>query len=400
LLGAKKLMSQNLYLHNLDQFGYYRVGDLRTYSKLEAIELHQKTGHHPEWHFNEAVFRSYDWKSEPQLPLTELYRQRAQQIRDQYDYVVLFYSGGSDSTNILNTFVENNIKLDECASFWAQGADGDLTSHFSTEVASVAIPRMKTLPDITHRLLDLSEITEQVMTDPNVKFDWIYFMNNYFSPNNYVRSHLRRIIPAYRKMIDSGKSVCFVWGAEKPRVYSVDGKYCVRFQDLVDNTVSPWQQQNPQAGEFDELFYWSPKFASGIIKQAHVIMRFLKTATINPIDFRPHQNFNNSGTMYHYGSTTRNGQKYWLTADGINQLLYPTWNINTISVGKPRSPIWSNRDDWFFKTIGWSEAGRNFLNGIVKLDQVLTNNVNGYWKNKEDIVSGVKGCITKPYFLE
>jgi hypothetical protein len=393
-------MSQNLYLHNPDQFGYYRVGDLRTYSKLEAIELHQKTGHHPEWYFNEAVFRSYDWKSEPQLPLTELYRQRAQQIRDQYDYVVLFYSGGSDSTNILNTFVDNNIKLDECASFWAQGADGDLTSHFSTEVASVAIPRMKTLPDITHRLLDLSEITEQVMTDPNVKFDWIYFMNNYFSPNNYVRSHLRRIIPAYRKMIDAGKSVCFVWGAEKPRVYSVDGKYCVRFQDLVDNTVSPWQQQNPQAGEFDELFYWSPKFASGIIKQAHVIMRFLKTATINPIDFRPHQNFNNSGTMYHYGSTTRNGQKYWLTADGINQLLYPTWNINTISVGKPRSPIWSNRDDWFFKTIGWSDAGRNFLNGIVKLDQVLTNNVNGYWKNKEDIVSGVKGCITKPYFLE
>jgi hypothetical protein len=235
-------MSQNLYLHNPDQFGYYRVGDLRTYSKLEAIELHQKTGHHPEWHFNEAVFRSYDWKSEPQLPLTELYRQRAQQIRDQYDYVVLFYSGGSDSTNILNTFVENNIKLDECASFWAQGADGDLTSHFSTEVASVAIPRMKTLPDITHRLLDLSEITEQVMTDPNVKFDWIYFMNNYFSPNNYVRSHLRRIIPAYRKMIDAGKSVCFVWGAEKPRVYSMDGKYCVRFQDLVDNTVSPWQQ--------------------------------------------------------------------------------------------------------------------------------------------------------------
>jgi hypothetical protein len=129
-------------------------------------------------------------------------------------------------------------------------------------------------------------------------------------------------------------------------------------------------------------------------------MRFLKTATINPIDFRPHQNFKNSGTMYHYGSTTRNGQKYWLTADGINQLLYPTWNINTISVGKPRSPIWSNRDDWFFKTIGWSDAGRNFLNGIVKLDQVLTNNVNGYWKNKEDIVSGVKGCITKPYFLE
>ena len=384
----------NLPQHDPDRFGYYRVGDLRTYSKLEAIELHQKTGHHPEWCFNEAVFNSYDWKVEPHVSLAELYRQRAQSIRDQYDYVVLFYSGGSDSTNILNTFVDNNIPLDECASFWAQGADNDLTSHFSTEVASVAIPRMKALPHITHRLLDLSEITDQVMTDPNVKFDWIYFMNTYFSPNNYVRSHLRRIIPAYREMIDSGKSVCFVWGAEKPRVHRVDGKYSVRFQDLVDNTVSPWQQQNPQAGEFDELFYWSPDFVLGLIKQAHTIMRYLKTAPINPVDFSPHNQ------KYNYGSTVRDGQTYWLTADGINQLLYPTWDIQTVSVGKPRSPIWSNRDDWFFRTIGWSDAGRNFLNGIVKLDQVLTNNMNGYWKNGDDIVAGVKGCISQPYFLE
>jgi hypothetical protein len=388
------LSGANLLLHDPDRFGYYRIGNLRTYSKLEAIELHEKTGYHPEWYFNEASFSSYNWKVEPQLPLAELYRQRAQQIRDRYDYIVLFYSGGSDSTNILDTFVNNGIKLDECASFWAQGADRDLTSHFSTEVASVAIPRMQALPNITHRLLDLSEITNQVMLDPNVKYDWIYFMNTYFSPNNYVRSHLRRLIPAYREMIDSGKTVCFVWGAEKPRVHWVEGKYCVRFQDLVDNTVSPWQQQNPQAGEFDELFYWSPDFVPGLIKQSHTIMRYLKTAPINSIDFSP------QNQKYNYGSTVRDGRTYWLTADGINQLLYPTWDIQTISVGKPRSPVWSNRDDWFFKTIGWNDAGRNFLNGLVKLDQVLTNNQSGYWKNSNDIVAGVKGCISKPYFLE
>ena len=388
------LRGGNLLLHDSDRFGYYRVGELRTYSKLEAIELHEKTGHHPEWCFNEPEFASYDWRTEPHTSLQELYRQRAQQIRDRYDYVVLFYSGGSDSTNILDTFVNNDIKLDECASFWAQGADRDLTSHFSTEVASVAIPRMQALPHIRHRLLDLSEITNTVMADANVKYDWIYFMNTYFSPNNYVRSHLRRLIPAYREMIDAGKTVCFVWGAEKPRLHMINAKYCVRFQDLVDNTVSPWQQQNPQAGEFDELFYWSPDFVPGLIKQAHTIMRYLKNAPLNPIDFTP------QNPKYNYGSTVRNGKTYWLTADGINQLLYPTWNIGTISVGKPRSPVWSNRDDWFFKTIGWNEAGRNFLNGLVKLDQVLTANRNSYWKNSNDIVAGVKGCISPPYFLE
>lgn len=381
-------------LHDSDRFGYYRVGDLRTYSKLEAIELHEKTGHHPHWCFNEAAFDSYDWRIEPDTSLQEFYRRRAQHIRDQYDYLVLFFSGGSDSTNILDTFVNNNIKLDECASFWAQGADRDLSSHFSTEVASVAIPRMQALPLIKHRLLDLSEITNQVMSDPNVKYDWIYFMNTYFSPNNYVRSHLRRLIPAYRELIDSGKTVCFIWGAEKPRVHRIDGRYCVRFQDLVDNTVTPWQQQNPQAGEFDELFYWSPDFVPGLIKQAHTIMRYLKNAPINSVDF------SSLNQKYNYGSTVRDGQTYWLTANGINQLLYSNWDINTISVGKPRSPVWSNRDDWFFKTIGWNPAGSNFLNGLIKLDQLLSASQNGYWKNSNDIVAGIKGCISKPYFLE
>ena len=380
--------------NNPDKFGYYQVGSQRTYSKLEAIEIHNRTGTHPEWVFNHKSFAAHNWRQEPQETLQELYRQRAQQIRNQYDYLVLFYSGGSDSTNILNTFIDNDIKLDECASFWAQGADNDFDSHFSTEVAKVAIPKMKQLPQVQHRLLDLSEIMDQVYTTGDVKFDWIYFMNTYFSPNNYVRSHLRRLIPAYRQLIDSGKSVCFIWGAEKPRVHTVNSCYGVRFQDLVDNVVSPYQQQFPAAGEFDELFYWSPEFSQGLIKQSHIIMRYLKTAPINPVDFV------DVNQRYNYGSTVRDGKTWYLTANGINQLLYPNWDISTISVGKPRSPVWSQRDDWFFKTISWSDAGSNFLNGIVKLNQVLSNNLDGYWKNGNDIVAGVKGCLSPIYFLE
>jgi hypothetical protein len=34
----------------------YRLGDLKFYSKLEAIEMHAKTGVHLHWDFNEAAF--------------------------------------------------------------------------------------------------------------------------------------------------------------------------------------------------------------------------------------------------------------------------------------------------------------------------------------------------------
>jgi hypothetical protein len=52
-----------------DKFGVYRVGNLKFYSKLEAIEMHAKTGTHPHWDFNETVFDSYDWTQEPEESL-------------------------------------------------------------------------------------------------------------------------------------------------------------------------------------------------------------------------------------------------------------------------------------------------------------------------------------------
>ncbi len=378
---------------SIDKFGYYQVGDVKTYSKLEAITLHEKTGNHPNWMFNQVEFSQLDWTKEPDVDIRALYRMRAQQIRDQYDYVVLFYSGGSDSTNILDTFVSNDIKLDECASFWAIEGDRDLNSHFSTEVSKVAIPRMAQHPGIKHRLIDLTALTNQVYQNNDVKYDWIYFMNTYFSPNNYVRSHLRNIIPEYRAMIDAGKSVCFVWGAEKPRLHVVDGKYAIRFQDLVDNTVSPSMQQFNKPGEFDELFYWSPDFSLGLVKQAHMIMRFLKTCPINSRDFTDIRG------KYGYGYTVRDGKTWFLTANGINQLLYPTWDITTISVGKPSSTIFSERDQWFFDTVHHSTAGKNFVMGVQHLSHVLSTTLDGYWLNGQ-FENGVKGCLSPPYFLE
>jgi hypothetical protein len=65
------------------------------------------------WHFHDDLFSAIDVSSLGKLSLKELYRQRALQLRDEYDYLILNYSGGSDSGYILKTFVENGIKLDQ-----------------------------------------------------------------------------------------------------------------------------------------------------------------------------------------------------------------------------------------------------------------------------------------------
>jgi len=60
-----------------------------------------------------SIFENVDWETEPTDSLSNLYRKRAQQIRDSYDYIVLYFSGGSDSITMLNAFMKNDIEVDE-----------------------------------------------------------------------------------------------------------------------------------------------------------------------------------------------------------------------------------------------------------------------------------------------
>lgn len=54
-----------------------------------------------------------NWETEPPYPLHFIYRLRAEQIGQQNDYIVFYFSGGSDSITALNAFVKNNIHIDE-----------------------------------------------------------------------------------------------------------------------------------------------------------------------------------------------------------------------------------------------------------------------------------------------
>ena len=110
-------------LSNKDRYGYYTVGSYKTYSKVEALEYHAQNKHAVQWHYNPEVYNNFDWTVEPPGSLDNWYRARALQIREQYDYLVIWYSGGADSDNILNTFVKNNIFIDEIASYKTDDVD-------------------------------------------------------------------------------------------------------------------------------------------------------------------------------------------------------------------------------------------------------------------------------------
>jgi len=92
---------------------HYSVGKKLFLNKIDAILYANKNLQDVNWHFHQEIFKNYKWEEEPPLSLDEYYRIRANEIRNQFDYVVILCSGGADSTNVLKTFINNNIKVDE-----------------------------------------------------------------------------------------------------------------------------------------------------------------------------------------------------------------------------------------------------------------------------------------------
>lgn len=382
---------------HVDIFGFYEVGNQRFFSKLEAIEMQTKTGLHPHWNFNESVYNSCDWKSEPAETLVELYKRRAEQIREKYDYIVLWYSSGADSENVLKSFLDNNLKVDEIVSFINYQGDKNKDSNLMNgEIFNIAIPKMtaykEKYPDLKFRIIDICQPTLNFFENTTNMLDWHYSMNCCFNPNATIRSRLAQDVLDWARIKDSGKKVVHVWGIDKPRIYfdSVQNKYYFSFIDTVDNTINPkWQAENIP-GEFNELFYWSPDLPQIPIKQSHIIKQYLRKANKNSL-------YITNKKTNSLGYAIIDNKKFYISNYGVNFLIYPDYEYNFLNEFKPRSLLYTERDNWFFNL---SENERAFTNWKSSLN-ALWKRIPDYWKNDPtDSKKGFKSSLSRPYYLE
>ena len=72
---------------------HYQVDQIKTYSKIEAIKLAQGDWSCVHFNYMESTFAGALW-TRPQRTWAQLLRDRCQQIRDTYDHVCLWFSGG------------------------------------------------------------------------------------------------------------------------------------------------------------------------------------------------------------------------------------------------------------------------------------------------------------------
>lgn len=275
-----QLSLQNVSNHHL---GYYQVGNKIFRNRISAIlESSSNPCHQVTWHFNDDTFSLHDWTKEPLSDVEELYKIRAWQLRNNYDYLVLQWSGGSDSTNILTTFLKNKIKLNEILIHWPRAITKNLYSPCNTNFSSdnwwsewdfVIVPGIKWImsnyPEIKITIDDWSDVAINYTT--NAKDDWC-LDRNLLSPLAHHR------FKNLDKIFDKHKKTAIINGLDKPRLmYKQDTYYCyfVDTANVIQHVIYlPWIENLDVKRE---LFYWSPDCVHLIIKQCHILKRFFSS---------------------------------------------------------------------------------------------------------------------------
>ena len=374
-----------------DNYGYYTCNHIKTYRKWEAIGIHEKTGHHPTWHFNDEVYGAMPWQQDPDVSLDELYRRRAQQLRDRYDYLVLWYSGGADSDTVLNSFVDNNIKLDEVISWTNYSATGDCYDFCNGEIFNVAVPKIKQIqqhqPWVKHRIIDICQPMIDFFADKKLHQDWIYNVNCVSDAINAARPNLINTVADWKDIATAGRKIAFITGTDKPRVRNhANGSWTFQFIDMFDNSVTPSQQASKDNIGTPEFFFWSPDAPLIVVKQAHVVKRYLQHAT----ESNSYLTSKSTGLA----NCRINGKEYWLTTDGMHRLIYPNWKPIPYQAKNP-SPILSQRSKWFRQdqhTVSYT----NWHNSMMERWDITPD----YWKNDPDhLHKGFKQSWSRSYDL-
>jgi len=332
------------------KLGYYICDGLEFDSKIRAGLHAVKVGKPIQWIFNNNDFKKYDWTVEPEQSLNFYYDQRARQLRESYDYIILSYSGGSDSHNIYESFRRQGLHIDEILVNTMEKASKGIVNVNSAEAfdAPASEHEQQTMPR-------LREIAQQM---PNTKItvtdqsDYLFQSLEQAGDASWVLEKREGLNPAgatrfnylhfseVRKRFDKNYRIAMVVGIEKPRTLIHQGRLVMRFADRSTNMITVAEHLRDYPNSTIEFFYWSPDCVPLIIKQGHVIKRWLEA---------------NPEMQMHWDSRAATGRVYRLVHDPIlRDILYTTWRKEWFQAKKAILDWESEFDQWF--RVGYSDT--------------------------------------------
>jgi hypothetical protein len=373
---------------NPDRLGFYRVGWRKFYHKSLALIESSKTRYDLEWIFNDDVYSAIDWSVPILESLDELYRQRAQQLRDQYDYLTLYFSGGADSANMLRTFVNNNIFLDEIVMQSPEPAshsfnDRDKSSaNVYSEIPFSAVPVLKELKNQLDKNTKIRyQDTSKAIIEVLRKDDWFERipLGVNISINGLARNSTTLAEPHILRLCDSGKKIGQIVGTDKPFITCIDDSYYFYFLDVVANHIPPLdftQLDMHDKSLHTEFFYWTRDLPQLLIKQAQEVKKVC--------EFNSHIKMIVCDTKAHVEHLR----------PILHPIIYPSSSEVPFQVGKADMGAMRAKDNWF-----WENATKSQEYNFKESIKYMTSNINAKYFKNSDINSGFTGTRSRLYKL-
>lgn len=377
---------------NIEQnprLGYYTVGNNIHYSKVHALVDSTKTNQFPTWNFNNEVFGVQPWEHNPEVELRELYRMRAQQLRDRYDYIRIEASGGGDSTTVIFSFLLNGIHIDEIIFRYPKSGESNLgidANNFRCEntlsenefAVKPLFNWIKTnYPNVKITVHDYSA---DMLVNEDRDESWIYSAKEFLQPGHVTK------FPNYQTIqqlhtADTGKSICVLYGIDKPKICIRDGKWYLYFMDFQANYA------NPDVGDYinitNEYFFWTPDMPEILVKQAHTVMNWFNQPNNQHLQFL--------ASWPNYSVAQRTTYEAM-----IKPLVYPDYDPLTFQVKKPSSNFYSEMDYWFYENFKDHKLYRSWKAGLHFVEQ----NIDPKYFNREfGRAVGFVGFVSPFYYI-
>jgi len=367
----------NLMEHPYFKNGYYRVGNQVFSSKLLALMAGSQSNIHPEWIFNNNIFDAVDWTKEPALDIDSLYLNRASAIREKYDYVVLMYSGGADSHNVLKTFLRNNLRIDEIVTTWSVEAAkkyvGDPTdrsaANYLAEWNYLLEPQLKYIathyPDIKITVVDS---TTDIANNCYCEEDFFLFDHFHNLPG---MNRWPALVRKLKEIGDQHPNSIMLTGVDKPQFNYDKNQLHLFFIDMTTAIKS-------QEGVNIEYFYWSADAVNIVKKQCHMVLQYFKN---NP-ELKPML-------------TNRNDALLRI----INTVVYPTtFDPERFQSGKQKYMLFNDQQKWAWNLTQFQDGSYvdRWSSQIANFNLIINDRFKRY---KDGLFDGYHGFLTKDYFI-
>jgi hypothetical protein len=350
--------------------GYWKVDSKKFVSKFEALKYATDTDQNIEFVFFDPVWNSFNKTLLGKQKLNDLYRRRAQQLRDEYDYLILYFSGGADSYNVLRSFIDNNIKLDEVCVKWPMLAiDKQFYTPNATDTSA-----FNYLSEWDYAVKPVLNSLKQ--THPEIKIEIVDWTENY-SPSVYSEELIKKVgpwndvempmmvsySPSENFFLDKGKRVASIYGIDKPMIGYHENKWFMCFAD----TATGMGVASDNDAYNVEYFYWTPKMPEIAFEQAYVVCSYLEKQK-HLLNY-----------FYHKNATV--GKEHFINSiqmqnNIIKNLIYNTWS-GAFQASKPVSSDRADKHFWIFGQAEFYKHRESFIDlnslALTQLDPKFYN---------------------------